>query len=310
MRRTKRRFGALARRLSVLRRQAEHSALYAALGPKSVAEQAMEVANYVQSRCGDIGLGIQLAKGLDKRRNTQKSHKVAEAQAVLTSYGDHGASDVDFLVSNIPSLSSQSLRATPFPHARRFQVQPSDHQRAATQGCAYACANRRANLGVALQQHWDDQHQIIQEQQCPALKRVAANKSQCASAGVCVCSGAGRELQRFRARVMKVMKGTLFKEPSLKRLLSQGSVCMHLASDSQDWWLQVAMMYYKPVRPTYHLLEPVDVEGPLPVGAGGMRSLQAMVLSPREPQLYPEQLQNLMSQVQQLIPPDVYLARA
>ena len=277
-RRLKTSFGIWTRRLAQCRRQALHRALHTQWKGLLLPDKAQQVIHYADARGGDIGLAVQIAKGVEKVRALQKQDELAAQYACLKSFGAKRASDSQFLQQNLPALAGLGvLTPCPCPTAMCFRVDPQPCADAGVQGCAYACAHRKSNLSTSLQQDWEDKHKVIEERQCDPIGPTQEGKGACLLAGVCICSGEGKRLRQFRSRVMQTVRRVFIQEvrSGLRQKLSNGSVCLMLNSGAQQLWLHISMMYYKPVRPTFHILEPVPFNEPLYGVSGQRRTLQA-----------------------------------
>eukprot|EP00972_Heterocapsa_arctica_P061044 9002395-Heterocapsa_arctica.AAC.1 len=70
---------------------------------------------------------------------------------------------------------------------------------------------------------------------CPPVCADGALSSLRRDAGICICTGQGTKLYRFRNALLRQMKAS-FKEPSKRNLLAEGFVVAHLFIASVGHW--------------------------------------------------------------------------
>lgn len=202
-----------------------------------------------------------------------------DAKALAHYHATKGSESVHKLLEALPFLTADMVVSIPLGQIPCFDIQPYGNQKA-VQGCAWACAaSKRSNVGPCLEEGWAEDHKTVMHSSCPAVEADAPLSTPCRDAGICICSGEGLELYRFRNAILKNMKLT-FKNTSKRALLAEGFIVAHFVNMGaaagqghpmadagiggpalEDLWLHVGMQYFSPYRPTFHRMLQVEDPG-------------------------------------------------
>ena len=156
------------------------------------------------------------------RRRTAQEHIECLQQFSQVADQEHQ----DLFKKVCPGFPLQSAMITPIPDASSHTVLLRAAPDPSTSlGVAWASHSRNTNLAPVLEKQWDAMHQVIMEGDMPEAQPPVSDKpSACRLAGTCVCSVAGRQLQRLVFRAAKLFKDQ-FRNRLQKGLLSSGSGC-------------------------------------------------------------------------------------
>jgi hypothetical protein len=231
---------------------------------------------------GAVGRAPSLSASVSMARSHQRldgKHKAMQlqddAKAVAYYEANRGSKSLDKLLEALPFLTADMVSPVPSGQLQCFTIKSHGIQNA-VMGCAWACASKRGNVGTGLEEGWAEDHQTVMHSACPAVEADEPLSSACRDAGICICSGAGKQLHRFRNALLKDMKSA-FKNTSARALLAEGFIVAHIvnmgAAASQepliadagaggqaleDLWLHIGLQYFRPYRPTYHKMMPVE----------------------------------------------------
>ena len=219
------------------------------------------------------GKSIQQALSLlrsSQRTDTQQlqAREKADEQAIEELQKTWGAVAIEKALTLHPALQRYGVRILPVGTFTLLELVLDHVEHRALKLSSWSCAQRGSNIGVSLDSVWERAHQNVQEPTRGAEEakpEETAQSSPCQEAGVCLCTGPGLALKKLRNSLLRQMK-RLFKGAS-RQELEDGWFCLRLFIDeeqdsteilqplpTEEHFLHVALMYWKPYRPTFHKL--------------------------------------------------------
>ena len=256
-------FGPTTRQNQAIRRRAEMQAFRRETSHMSPWARAVELLGRhrrgeSQKRC------VWLAKGWKRLANAEKQSKRKLETEALERYDEVlGRPKLQSLQQSLPVLKRSSYRVVPHPTLTAVELLPDGLKSKATRLCAWATGNPESSLSAGLDKVWTQLHESGTKSSHPT-ETVAAEeaKQPCLEAGVCICANSPDGVTRKRVRnlFLRLCKAQ-FNTPIKKGWLQDGHVCVRFRHDGptpdeagRTVLLQVALQYWSPYRPTFHML--------------------------------------------------------
>ena len=209
----------------------------------------------------------QLAKHCAKETTKETFARSEKCKVVVNrSQESLGKRQLSELREKLPAL-----QAFPFetvfmsPLVQTYQLSTSHIPEKCIRFCSWATQHKDSNVGIACDRFWADLHATIPQHPNPP-EAPATKQSACVEAGMCICKGRGRIVQKMVASVNKYVKTNCQASAQFKAALLAGFVVLQLVgeeleeavaeprSSRGEYWLHVGLQYQRPWRPTYHQL--------------------------------------------------------
>lgn len=140
---------------------------------------------------------------------------------------------------------------------------------------AWVHASKATNLGAMLERQWQQMHQVVADSAGPQppAPNPAARSSECCSAGMCLCTGAGLKVRQIADAFLRHMKTTFPKDTDFRRKLLDANIVVRivgepLVDDNEqivgmenafgEVFFHVGLQYLSPFRPTFLKVEEVE----------------------------------------------------
>eukprot|EP00971_Amphidinium_carterae_P277981 5518161-Amphidinium_carterae.4 len=260
-------FGKSGQLLQRLHQSNVQKALWQVWKGKDITSRATSLVSKEASISG-LQSVIQKLRSIARQDTIAKKKVESDVFDILEKYNaGPGQEHLHQLTQTLPFLAKESWRVLPFKESVLL-LDPERSKEVSSQAAAWAQAHSHHNLGVFLENAWADLHTTIQGAiNLPPDPECDAQQSKCRAAGRCLHhSMEGRTLFRLRNSFLRVMKDSLGTVVA-KKLLSEGLLVLHLkgqkwsSTDGSDaslqLWFHVALQYWSPYRPTFHVVEPV-----------------------------------------------------
>eukprot|EP00971_Amphidinium_carterae_P331882 6465706-Amphidinium_carterae.2 len=204
---------------------------------------------------------VLLAKGWQRCDKKNERQMLADAAACLDRFDEQSSQKVASVCDMLPVLKRQHFKLVPDQKLCVLEWVPDKLQEQASKTCSVACQDNW--FGPALDKLWRELHYTIQEpidtEQPKEEDDEVETSTTCNAAGICLCTEVGKKLNKCRNLLLRVMK-ELFKTQQRRDMLAKGGACIAFkrvsntthAEEHQVLWFHVAMMYWKPYRPTLH----------------------------------------------------------
>ena len=221
-------------------------------------EKALHLCSDVdEGKCG-LDTARLFARAAVRSERSDKHDADRAALGTLQRYdAEVGQKKVEAVQRALPCLQRQSLKCLPseagFDH---FALVPDAVQNKATSVASYICTQPNSKVGPALSNLWAELHQTIGSDPAPSSPQPEQRPPPrpCMEAGICICSDNGLVIKRMRNKLLREMKAT-FSNQADKAALSAGKVLACFSKEAGDGsvsevFLQVALLYWSPYRPT------------------------------------------------------------
>eukprot|EP00971_Amphidinium_carterae_P036827 724125-Amphidinium_carterae.1 len=149
-----------------------------------------------------------------------------------------------------------------------LQADPVMHPEIA-QALDWANGSGQTNLVSSLQSEWEEIHGIVKEgAACPASGKYdeQQERSFCQREGFCMCTGANKRIWRMRNTISYELKQH-FGSGKKGNTMDVGNVVVQFRSKAdlgeplqtnRIAWMHLGLIYFKPFRPTWHVLYPCE----------------------------------------------------
>lgn len=221
----------------------------------------------------DLDTCLSLARAAIRIDNARARERQAARRAALEAFENGpGKESVRSILQAHPSLAGASLRPVPSPKGVVLMAEGCHDLQTLHEAVAWARWSKASALSGCLAQSWDEMHRTVMEDQCGPCNADCPPPSECLLAGMCVCSGDGKELKKLRSLFLRAMKTTFPPTTPQRSMLLGGGIVVRMTSSSRDplgteggeqvtgnadLWLHIGMMYLTPYRPTLLQLEEV-----------------------------------------------------
>eukprot|EP00971_Amphidinium_carterae_P235726 4678090-Amphidinium_carterae.1 len=215
------------------------------------------------------------SRQLMKRKTAEEKKQMASEFKQLQDWQDKVGKDcVQRALAIVPCLKklASAITVVPGPAGCILHLSATSLEDA-TRVAAWASSGNHTNLSQVLETHWLELHKTILHSKCE--KTTKADKSSataCLTAGTCICSGSGKQLERLRLALHKRLKG-IFNDACSKKKLDGGEIVLvfkttdagengpdlvDLGATDSELWLHVAAMSWSPYRAVFSKLQGVD----------------------------------------------------
>eukprot|EP00971_Amphidinium_carterae_P207962 4126718-Amphidinium_carterae.2 len=219
---------------------------------------SVKIVRDAEAKGMDIGAATKFARAVERHRQQTKHAAEACVTATLESFAKDAIEQREFLALHLPFLQLDAFKSVPSLVGWEFEVKPEAGVVGVVNGCAWASAHRDNKLSALLEQHWHNQHDVILESECKPCIEPKEVRNKCASAGICICSAAGKRLQSFKVQCQNVFRAHLLSNPSRKALLTDGHIVICIKNSQECFWYHIGLMYYSPLRATFQRLEETE----------------------------------------------------
>eukprot|EP00971_Amphidinium_carterae_P071732 1418694-Amphidinium_carterae.1 len=210
---------------------------------------------------------LKMAKAF-MRLDSERLQKLSKGQEeVLELYAKQiGVEKVNKLQEMMPFAQRFSLQAVPDGCMDLYEMAPDKTVARAQVGCSYMFSHKNSKAGAAVDECWAELHQTVVEESSNRVAEKSLKPSVCQEAGICLCkeSHTGKQLMAAKNAFLRALKDvTQTKET--KSLLSSGmllvrftqtgagnDVAASTSAHSDEFMFHIALMYWKPYRPTLH----------------------------------------------------------
>eukprot|EP00971_Amphidinium_carterae_P178338 3537993-Amphidinium_carterae.1 len=226
-------------------------------------QKAEQVAN-ATLHMGGLQTCISSAKTLQYLHGVERNKRLAATQERLQAFAQGpGLENLTRFKSCLPSLPLHAKDVLPIPASKGQQFYlPALPAEWAMRAIALANNSKRSNLGIYLEQHWLALHEPISAESCNELLP-AKPASKCADAGMCLCTGLGKQLLHMKNRLLKHMK-EVFVSRVLKQKAASGMIILcfsrhhacpeHVAAEA-NVYCHLGAMSWSPYKPTFVMLK-------------------------------------------------------
>ena len=245
----------------------------------------------------DLQLRItQVRKAQVAARRSSRVQREEEAARLVAYCKLQQGAALEGLLESIPAMltGASSFFFVPDQRLLYFEVVPDNNAKAIDIAAWSAANSRTSNSDSALQADWCRRHSTIfaNSSGTDAQER---KQTPCCRYGLCLCQGTGRDVMALRNHFLQIMKAQFdTRLPDQKERLQDGGVVVELqqvgesiftpewqalidsyieedaTKEGPTWskekrlFLHLALQYFKPYRPTFHLLKLVETQpGPL-----------------------------------------------
>ena len=229
------------------------------------AHQALLPTSDLTSLCSSL-------RGLQRMEDRSRKEQDRLKSNAYVAWQEVNKQKLSELQETIPCLQGKDLHLLPYVETVAHVGSSLDVE-AAVSAVAWSQQHKVHNLGTALEQSWDQLHL---PQKPMAFEAVPADSQQttCQEAGRCIyhCEP-GRALLKLRNALLRAMKAVISEEANTKVALNEGYVVLQLSQvhdvvqtasssstssfQAQEYWMHIAMQYWKPFRSTFHAVNPV-----------------------------------------------------
>ena len=260
-----------------LKRVAEQ--LWQAETTHTATARASDILNHARVVGKPLSYAVKMAEAVRRQEAAAISQEEADDIASIQEFENTiGKQHLQDLVALVPALKPLDCKVLPSAGVRMLHVgQDIISQGVST--CGWALQHPETTLGKSLSESWVEQHVVVEPAQCHPLLHGTKPTSKCYVAGHCLCSLAGKELQKVHGRLMRLLRQE-FGVGEAKKELEDGKVVLHLSDYNRaggahepsnmamndiahvDLFWGIPLMYFKPYRPTLEILK--EIENPEP----------------------------------------------
>eukprot|EP00971_Amphidinium_carterae_P148061 2934459-Amphidinium_carterae.6 len=229
----------------------------------SMSEKALAIIQQVEYSESATARAVTWARSLEKQKRHEHNQTYLTAVQKLQDFQSHvGKSHLQDMCKHQNKVVDSALKAVHLAYQH----------------------SHSSNLGTSLSQFWADWHEEVQE--AMLQQDIDTKVPLCCSQGFCLCSVEGKMVKKMRDNLHLYLKRELNKSGVLKIMMRDGNVVLQLgsaasmqafgssiatsiaASSSSSSssneivpgsriYLHIAVMYFSPWRPTYHVLREV-----------------------------------------------------
>eukprot|EP00971_Amphidinium_carterae_P246394 4893594-Amphidinium_carterae.1 len=209
---------------------------------------------------------LKMAKAFRRLDSERLQESSKEQEEVLESYAKHiGVEKVHKLQEMMPFAQRYAMQAVPDGCLDLYEMVPDKTVARAQVVCSYMFAHKNSQAGAAVDEWWAELHQTVEEESTNRVAEKSLKPSVCQEAGICLCkeSHTGKQLMAAKNAFLRALKDvTQTKET--KSLLSSGMLLVKFttgagnddatstSAHSDELMFHIALMYWKPYRPTLH----------------------------------------------------------
>eukprot|EP00971_Amphidinium_carterae_P068171 1349634-Amphidinium_carterae.1 len=219
------------------------------------------------SETGDLDGALSTVSRLEFLDGAARRQRRREHVSVLQRFQElYGQSTVDLLKQTFSGHDWGRDHLCLLPDKEGLSVfMPGVANEETASALDWANEKKHTNVLQALEKQWSAAHEVLEESSCNDVAVASRKHALCKQLRLCVCSDAGRELLKFRNRLLVVMKA-LFKAKETKQRLTQGFMvlqlrliqpCLHEHSPSREetLWMHISSMSLSPYKPVFHVLQ-------------------------------------------------------
>eukprot|EP00971_Amphidinium_carterae_P231089 4586009-Amphidinium_carterae.1 len=214
---------------------------------------------------------VRVADSMARRQGKERKQGRDNVTRTLQEYQTEvGASKITSLGLQVPDLEGHSFLPVPSGGVQCFEL--LDKSIPAASVSVGWMMNHKTSIAGKLTDSWSKSHYLVEAKDCDELPEAARKKPTiCHEANMCLCSATGKKLKAFHDKIIEAFK-VQFHNPEMKKLLATGHMVMQLSTKSDivvpqsvallhemmeaSHFFGVALMYFKPYRPTLERLLP------------------------------------------------------
>lgn len=208
---------------------------------------------------------LSLARAAMRTKSAQNRQEEKDREAALVAFSQgEGREIVERAVREHTWLTGVAATPLPTPIGTLLQCPGCDLQQV-QDAIAFAHRSKASKLSSDLQASWAGMHKIVMESDCDDTTIPDPPPSACLAAGVCLCTGIGKDLKKLQTRFLAEMKKVFHAKSTERAFLADGSIVVRfeangshgdrtdLDSDEgtkKELFYHIGLMYWKPYRPT------------------------------------------------------------
>ena len=235
---------------------------------------------------------LRVRQGLSNERARRSQEQKQLLSALEEHSRQYDAEEKEAALSCVPLPMTDSSSLHPQPHSSMTVLQvASDSIDQASCVAAWAAANsRHCNLAAGPKQNWQAKNATVMQPERTLIQKKKPSKK-CLERGLCTCTDEGKLQLSCRNEILRHLKQDFGRvDKAALASLKEGFIVLRFApeQDAQpqsSWsgealrfargqaeagtlqaqetvWVHVGLMYFKPYRPTFQVLRPLETTAP------------------------------------------------